>query len=143
MKALDILREKLTGNYYYRFSTGDTWDFYFDNFHLLTYEIKSPDEQDLNKRLLNNYNAAQQAIDKKDIAKNIVAASCLRKNITSVSLNADSALILKFENEVKLILPTNTDIVDWQWALNKNGDDPYLGCIAGCFSTGEIQIGTQ
>jgi hypothetical protein len=32
MEALDILREKLAGNFYSRFSMGDTWDLYFDGF---------------------------------------------------------------------------------------------------------------
>jgi hypothetical protein len=49
---------------------------------------------------------------------------------------------LSFENGVTLMFTTNTDVVDWQWALNENGKDPYLGFIVGCFNQGEVQVGS-
>jgi hypothetical protein len=45
---------------------------------------------------------------------------------------------LSFENGVTLMFTTNTDVVDWQWALNENGKDPYL--TGG--STGGTHLGS-
>ncbi len=143
MEAIDILREKLLGNFYSRFSRGDTWDLYFDGFWLIAHEVISTEEKELNKYLMENYKPAKEAIDKEDVAKSIVVSSCLRKGIVDISLDSDMALTIRFENGTQLTFPTNTDIVDWQWAINENGNDPYLGCIIGCFFAGEIQIGDR
>ncbi|MBB6342982.1 hypothetical protein HNP49_003170 [Pseudomonas fluvialis] len=141
MSAIQILKEKLVGNFYSRFSVGDAFDLYFDGFWLITNNIESPDEGSLNQQFAGTYQPTTEAIDKEDIAKTIILCSTLRKNIVDVTLSKDSALILKFENGVDLVFPTNTEIVDWHWAINENGNDPFLGCIVGCFSPGEIYIG--
>ena len=60
-----------------------------------------------------------------------------------MSRSLNSSLQLAFDNGVTLLFPTNTDIVDWQWAINEKGNDPYLDFIVGCFSSGEIQNGTS
>ena len=142
MKALDILHNKLVGNFYSRFSIGDTFDLFFDAFWLIAQNVISSDEEALNHFLLKEYKPANEAIDKEDVSKSIILCSTLRKKILEVKLSEDSSLQLTFENGVILLFPTNTDIVDWQWALNENGNDPYLGCIVGCFSSGEVQIGS-
>ena len=142
MKALDILHNKLVGNFYSRFSIGDTFDLFFDAFWLIAQNVISADEEALNHFLFKEYKPANEAIDKEDVSKSIILCSTLRKKILEVKLSEDSSLQLTFENGVILLFPTNTDIVDWQWALNENGNDPYLGCIVGCFSSGEVQIGS-
>ena len=142
MDAIEILKEKLVGNFYSRFSVGDTFDIYFDQFWLIAQNVVAPDEKQLNDMLFSKYQPANEAIDKEDIAKTVIISSTLRKNITAVSLGSDSALKLVFENGVTLQFPTNTEIVDWHWAINKEGDDPYMGCIVGCFNPGEVQVGS-
>jgi hypothetical protein len=142
MDAIEILNEKLTGNFYSRFSVGDTFDLYFDQFWLITQKVIASDEKQLNDLLFVKYSPANEAMDKEDIAKSVIISSTLRKNITSVSLGSDSTLELIFENGVTLQFPTNTEIVDWHWAINKEGSDPYLDCIIGCFNPGEVQVGT-
>ena len=142
MDAIEILKEKLVGNFYSRFSVGDTFDIYFDQFWLIAQNVVTPDEKHLNDMLFSKYQPANEAIDKEDIAKTVIISSTLRKNITAVSLGSDSALKLVFENGVTLQFPTNTEIVDWHWAINKEGDDPYMGCIVGCFNPGEVQVGS-
>jgi hypothetical protein len=142
MEALDILREKLAGNFYSRFSMGDTWDLYFDGFWLIAQEIIATEEKELNEYLLESYQPAREAVDKEDVAKSIVVSTCLRKTIVDVFLDSDMALTLRFENGTQLVFPTHTDIVDWQWALNEHGGNPYIDCIIGCFHAGEIHIGS-
>ena len=140
MEALELLQKKLKGNFYSRFSVGDTWGFYFDGFWLITYDVISKNENGINSFLINGYTPYKEAVDKEDIAKSTIVASCLRKNIINLSLASDSSLMIEFENGVQLVFPTNTKFVDWQWAINNNGEDPYQSCIIGCFNAGEIQI---
>lgn len=140
MNALDILKEKLIENFYSRFSIGDTFDLFFDSFWLIAHNVVSADEESLNRFLLNKYKPAKDAIDKEDVSKSTIICSTLRKKIIELSLLNDATLKLFFENGVTLLFPTNTDNVDWHWALNENGNDPYLGFIVGCFNQGEVQI---
>ncbi|MCB2386850.1 hypothetical protein [Thalassolituus alkanivorans] len=141
MTIIEVLQEKLLGNFYSLFRVGSAFDLYFDDFWLIAHDVISSDEDDLNKRLLNGYQPAAEAIDKEDVAKSIVLSATFQKKITNVELNLDSSLELTFENGVKLLFPTNTEVVDWQWALNKNAHDPYLGFIVGVFESGEAQLG--
>lgn len=141
MSVIEVLQEKLHGNFYSMFRVGDAFDLYFDGFWLIANNVISPDEDELNKQLPSVYQPAREAVDKEDVAKSIVLSSTLRKCITGVALLPDSSLELMFENGVKLLFPTNTEVVDWQWALNENANDPYLGCIVGVFAPGEAQLG--
>ncbi len=140
MSVIEILEGKLLGNFYSRISVGDTFDLFFDRFWLISQDVVSTDESTLNK-LLTDYPPTTKAIDKEYIAKSTILTTTLRKKITEVSLNQDSSLALGFENGVKLLFPTDTEIVDWQWAINDKGNDPYTGCLVGCFNPGEVQIG--
>ena len=142
MNALDILKEKLVGNFYSRFSIGDTFDLFFDSFWLIAHNVISADAESLNNLILNEYKPAKDAIDKENVSKSTVISTTMRKKITELSLEGDATLKLFFENGVTLLFPTNTDIVDWQWAINEKGNDPYLGFIVGCFNQGEVQIGS-
>lgn len=72
----------------------------------------------------------------------MILSSTQRKNIAGVSLGPDSTLELVFENGVTIQFPTTTEIVDWHWAINKEGNDPYLGCIVGCFNPGTVEVGS-
>lgn len=141
MSVIEVLKEKLLGNFYSTFRVGDAFDLYFDGFWLIAHNVVSPDEDEINKQLSTVYQPASEAVDKEDVAKSVVLSSTLRKCITGVALLSDSSLELTFENGVKLLFPTNTEVVDWQWALNENANDPYLGCILGVFASGEAQLG--
>ncbi|HHP7236487.1 MAG TPA: hypothetical protein ACFCUC_17780 [Desulfobacterales bacterium] len=140
MDVLDILQEKLIGNFYSRFSVGDTWDFCFHDFWLISHNVISSHEAKLNAVLQNSFKPAIEAVDKEDVAKSIIVCSTQRKQIIDISLKKDSTLSLIFENEVELIFPTDTNIVDWHWAINKDGGDPYLGFIVGCFNPGKVEV---
>lgn len=140
MIAIEILEEKLLGNYYSRISIGDTFDLCFDNFWLISQNVLSPDEDSINQDL-SGYQPTNEAIDKENIAKGAILTTTLRKEVTEVVLNFDSSLELRFENGVKLKFTTDTEIVDWQWAISENAQDPYLGCIVGVFEAGEVHLG--
>ncbi len=141
MEALEILKEKFLGNFYSRFSVGDTFDLCFDQFWLIAQNVESLDEDRLNQVVLQHYHPAGIAVDKEDVAKAAIICSTRRKEVVEVTLAPDSALQLYFDNGVKLLFPTNTDIVDWHWAINEKADSPYVDCLVGCFNPGEIQLG--
>ncbi|ESP91528.1 MULTISPECIES: hypothetical protein [Pseudoalteromonas] len=140
MSDIEILEEKLLGNFYSRISIGDTFDLYFDSFWLISQNVISPDEEGLN-RVISGYQPAKEAIDKEDIAKGIILTTTLRQKIAEVFLNSDLSLELSFENGVRLKFTTDTEIVDWQWAINENAQDPHIDCIVGVFEEGEIRHG--
>ncbi len=141
MNIIEVLQEKLLGNFYSTFRVGDGFGLNFDGFWLISQNVVSADENALNDKLLNEYQPASEAIDKEDIAKSIVLSATLRKTISKVDLMPDSSLELTFDNGVKLLFPTNTEIVDWQWAINENAHDPYIDFIVGVFKSGEAQLG--
>ena len=65
----------------------------------------------------------------------------LRKTITNIKIDELKNLNLDFENGSRMKILTNTNIVDWQWCLNKSGKDPYIDYEIACFWAGEIKIG--
>lgn len=140
MKAIVKLKEMLVGNFYSRFSAGDTFDLYFDNIWLIAQNVIAPEEKQLNDLLTSKYPTVNEAVDKEDVAKSVIISSTMRKVITSMSLSTDSTLQLDFENGVSLQFPTNTGIVDWHWAINEKGNSPYEDCVVGCFSPGEVYV---
>ncbi|KNC67531.1 hypothetical protein AC626_10190 [Pseudoalteromonas rubra] len=78
MNIVEILEDKLLGNFYSRVSLGDTFDLYFDQFWLISQRIVAPQEEYLNEQL-SSFKPAVEAIDKEDVAKSIMLTSTLRK----------------------------------------------------------------
>jgi hypothetical protein len=140
MSVIEVLEEKLLGNFYSRVSLGDTFDLYFDRFWLISQDVVAPEEQALNEQL-SSFKPATEAIDKEDVAKSIILTSTLRKKVTGILLNPDSSLELSFENGMTLLFTTDNEIVDWQWAINESGQDPYHSLIVGVLASGEVQLG--
>ncbi len=140
MKPIELLNDKLKGKFISRFSVGDTWELCLGDYWLSAQNIISADEQPLNEWLLTNYPPSQKAIDQEYISKCLIVATLMRKEIVSVSLDDTYSLIINFEEDGKLILSTDTDIVDWQWSLSEDGAIPYVNYIVACFWQGEIEI---
>jgi len=144
MDALEILRDKLIGGFYTRISVGDTFDFCFNHdFWLTAYNVDSPNEKQFNDYLLSNYSLASKEIDKGNIAKLISITALMRQLVVGVELSSDSVLTLEFEDGEILSFLTNTDIVDWQWALCKENSNPYSEFIVGCFNAGDVQVSAR
>lgn len=139
MSAIEVRQEKLLGSFYSLFRVGHAYGLYFDNFWLIANKVTCSDEEKLNGQLLAIYHPTGEAVDKEQVAKSIILASTLQKSITSVALLADSSLELIFENGVKLSFPTDTEVVDWYWALNETGNGRYHGCIVGAFASGDVK----
>jgi hypothetical protein len=140
MEALEVLRGKLVGEFISRFSVGDTWDLSIGDYWLSAQEINSKDELFLNDWLQRNYDLYSSAVDKESISKSTIVASVLRRKIIGVKLDESYALTLEFEDKAELVLSTKVEIVDWQWCLNRTGNDPYIDYLVACFWEGEIAI---
>jgi len=143
MKPTDVLKSRLKGNFISRFSIGDTWELYFGDCWISAHNLISSDESQLNEWLLTNYSPFQKAIDQENISKCVIVAALMRKEVTSIALDEACNLTINFEEDEKLILPTDTDIVDWQWSLSEEGSDPYVSHIVACFTEGEISLSDE
>jgi hypothetical protein len=113
---------------------------YPGDYYLLAQSITSTDESQLNQFYEANYPPFDTGVDQEHISKATILTAHLRKTITAATLDEACNLTLHFENDSQLTIPTDADIVDWQWALNTSGNDPYLDCLVGCFWSGEISI---
>lgn len=140
MQALDILRSKLLGSFISRFSVGDTWDLYINGYWLVAQDVLSEDENFLNKLLEENYSYFNNTTDKEYISKSAIVTAAMRREIVNVELDSICNLEIEFDNKLKLIVPADTDSVDWQWCLNETGADPYRDYLVACFWKSEIQI---
>lgn len=140
MQAIELLRDKLVGQFISRFGIGDTWDLSVGDYWLVAQDIFSKDEVLLNNWLQNNYPLFKGTVHKENISKSAVIAALLRREITDIKLDKLCNLTIEFEGGPELIILTNADIVDWQWCLNRTGNDPYREYIVACFWEGEIVV---
>jgi hypothetical protein len=140
MKALEILNEKLVGSFIHSFHIGDNWTLDFGDYYLSAQNLISPDEGMLNEWFITNYRSIETAVDKDSVVKSTIVAAHLRKEVTSVTLDKSFNLTIHFENDSELVIPTNEDIVDWQWCLNETSKDPYMDYLVAYFGEEEIAI---
>ena len=136
----DILNEKLLGEFISRFSVGDTWDMYIGDFCLSAHSIKFEEENQITEFLKGHYEEFKYSVDKEDIPKSTIMAANLRKPITKIILDELKNMKIDFENGSTMKIMTNTEIVDWQWCVNRSGKDPYMDYEIACFWAGETQI---
>jgi hypothetical protein len=140
-RADKIIKKNLVGNVYSEISVGDWWALRFSNgYWIVSQEIISPAEENLNKMLENSAPPVLDGIDPEYVAKSIIIHRNMRKEVTNALINKDGSLKLFFDNDWEILFPSTTDIVDWQWCLNKSGNIPYDDFIVACFNTGTIDL---
>lgn len=137
---IDILNRILLGQFISGFSLGDTWDMFIGDYCLSAHSIEFKDENLITELLKRNYEHYKFSIDKEDISRSTIMAANLRKRIANIQLDASKNLKIDFENGSELNLITNTEIVDWQWCLNKSGETPYSDYEIACFWVGETKV---
>jgi len=135
LSPLDTVREYLCSDFYYRFSVGDTFALHFEKCILVAQDVSIQNAEQIDASIHQVLPEITKTVDRADVAKATVLAVTQRISLVSVELGARSSLILTFENGITLIFPTDTDIVDWQWALTQSGGDPYdpSEFVAGVF----------
>lgn len=136
----DILNKTLLGEFISRFSVGDTWDMYIGIFYLSAHTIEFEEENRIAEFLKGQYEEFKHSVDKENISKSTIMAANLRKPITKISLDELKNLQIHFENGSTMKILTNTEIVDWQWCVNRSGKDPYMDYEIACFWAGQTQI---
>lgn len=137
---LAILDKKLLGKFISRFSLGDTWEMFIGEYCLSAHTIEFTDERRLELLIKEHYDEFAYSIDKENIAKSMIMAANLRKTITRIDLDEMKNLTFDFEQGTPLRILTNTEIVDWQWCINKSGKDPYMDNEVSCFWAGAIEV---
>ena len=135
----ESIRDALVGEFYSRFSVDTGFDFHFESFVLSAQDALSQDETIVTSAFIANYQPAIRTANPEIIAKSAVIAACLGAEISSIEILADSSLVLRFNNNVTIQLPTSTPIVDWHWAITQHGGDPYVESLVACYAPGDIQ----
>lgn len=141
--AQRCLERRLVGESYGTVLVGDSWALSFltsPDIWLVAQEIRSPADAAFESLLAESDPPVLDGVETEDIPTAIAVLRNRRKVVTKVELASDGALALFFDRGQQLVLTTTTDIVDWQWALNRNGGDPYRGFLVGCLWAGEIEV---
>lgn len=99
IQALDILKDKLLGNFISRFSVGDTWDLSIGDYWLVAQNIISNDENFLNKVFKSNFRYFDSTVDKEYISKCAIVAAAMRREIINVELDELCTIEIKFNND--------------------------------------------
>ena len=142
--ALEVLKRKILGNYIAEFSVGNVWSLRLnDGNRIIAQEIHADEELKFTNWFRDNYPLYQTIVDKGYIAQCAIVAANMQKLITDIKLNDDNSLTIEFEHGGRLILPSTVDIVDWQWALNEHGGDPYVDFIVGCFGKDDLEVNPE
>lgn len=139
-KEIKILKDKLLGQFLMRFSIGDTWELFIGDSCLSAHTIQFKDEKVITELLRENYDGFIHIADEEDVSKSTIMAANLRKMIIDVELDKKKNLTVTFEHGSTMKILTNTDIVDWQWCINKSGKDPYIDSDISCFWAGELKV---
>ncbi|WOI23595.1 hypothetical protein [Nonlabens ulvanivorans] len=144
MTPIEILKNNLLGESITFFSVSDSWTLYIGEFYLVAQNIISDDEKVIEKAINDSFELAKHTVDKEYISKSAIVSSNMRKEIIDIELDIKYNLTLKFELGSNLLIPTNEDIVDWQWCINKSGADPYSEkSLLTCFWEGEIEMNKE
>ncbi|GLQ96531.1 hypothetical protein [Dyella mobilis] len=136
---IEQLRACLLGKYYIGFCVATSFGLNFDGFELSAQEVQSGDAELVSSPFVRSYAQAVRTFDPQLVGQCALLAACVGAIVSDVKVAEDASITLFFENGIALNFPTNTGVVDWHWAITEDGRDPYLGCIMGCFSPGEIR----
>jgi hypothetical protein len=139
MSPKEILANKLIGTFISRFNIGDTWDLEFGAYHLVTQNVISENEAFISE-LLKDFSWFADSVDKENISKSAIVAAYMRREVIGIEINESCDLIITFWGGLKLNIPTDVNVVDWQWCINKTGKHPYEDYIVACFYQGSIEV---
>ena len=135
-QAMPMLTRLLIGAEVHRFCFGDTVEIGLSNeLWLLAHEVHSDETAALDKLLSKASPSVLDGIDPELVSRAVVLASSFRRPIAKVEIDKDAELSLTFEGARHITIPTNVDIVDWQWSISKSNDIPYrvpfkIACLA-------------
>lgn len=140
-KIIEKIKSILVGNYITGYSTSDSYCLFLNDYYLVFQDLNFKEENKFNEYIYQNYQEFNLTLDKEIISKNTFLVSNIRKEISNVFLDKDSSLNLCFNEGINMKITTDTNIVDWQWSINKTGDSPYHGVNElTCFWKGEIEL---
>lgn len=119
---------------------GDTWRLSFDDFVLRAQEIRTGEAPVIARALAGTDCWNSVVVDRDDVPIAVAVLALRRKPVASVDVYDDATLRLHFAPGEALVIPTDTETVDWQWAISATDNDPYHSFRVACFRRGEIAI---
>ena len=141
-ESLQVLKDALLGRAYTAVHLGDWWALaFYDGVWLLAQRIVSPDETAIRAALAAPAVSVLDGVDAEDVPTMAAVLGSRRQAVTDLGLDASGSLELRFADGCTLRCSTDVKIVDWQWAVNETGSDPYLGFAVACFTAGEVVVG--
>lgn len=138
-QPIDIINREIKGDFFHRFSIGDTVELKFSNCILTTQHINFDGDSEIVDNLSKMFPYVDQSVDASDTGIALALSSCMRLEVVSTELDSYGALSIIFTSGLTLCFPTHTKTVDWHWALQKEDCDPYLDVIIGAFENGSIK----
>ena len=139
-RAERVLRQRLVGSTYTAVSLGDVWALCFDGAWIVAQDIRSPDEKSISVALSTTRMLNADSVDAEQVPVAVAVLANRRQVISELLIGNDAALKIVFANGQELYFPTATDVVDWQWALTRHGNDPHAGFLVACFWPGKIEF---
>ena len=138
--AKPLLEAALCGEEYLGVEAWSWWSLYLSNdLTLLVQEFTFSREQVWSKGVAAPPFSAMDGVDPEFVPWAMQVFRLLRREIVAVSIDEEAALTLTFDGGEDLTCRTDTDIVDWQWALSLDKHDPYAeGALMACYSAGTI-----
>ena len=140
-KASQVVADLLRGESIVHVEVNDIWAMFFSNdLWLLAQEIRCLGERELGDILATHAPHLLSGVDPQNVPRVALLYSFTRHLVTACSVLEDGQLSIQFGVSRELILPSDTDIVDWQWCLSKSCADPYHAkSIVACIAKGAIE----
>ena len=139
--ARERLESALLGESIHRVCFGEWWALQLSNgLWVVAQNLVAPEEADIRAVLATTVATARDAVDPETIPKGVAVLRRMRRRIVALDVREDASLHIELEGMRELRITTDSPIVDWQWALNRSGADPYRDFELACFASGEIEL---
>lgn len=112
----------------------------FGIYQLIAQEVVAEDEAIISKLFQDNFSWFTDSVDKEYLGKSAIVAACMRRRVVAIEVTELCEVVINFEGGLKLFIPTDVSVVDWQWCLSETGKDPYQDFIIACFEQGKINV---
>lgn len=141
-RAAQLVDEALSGESVHNLHVGDVWELRFSNdLWLLAHEVSCAGEERFNELLARAEPDVLSGVDPDDAVKSLLLVSYMRRPVTACRLDHDGRLILEFGERRTLSVPTDVDIVDWQWCLSPSAANPYAEpFVIACIAAGVLEV---
>ncbi len=140
-EAEQKIKKLLLNEFYHTFENCGVWSFGFTSeVWLVAQEVSFPDAVKINEALKTTDLKLFNYPNSEELAQSVLVARNKGFEVTNVSILKNSELLIEFETGFKMIIRTDTAIVDWHWSLSNENSNPYhTKYIEACFHPSEYE----